>query len=78
MSSKKVQIDELRLRTSGLTREQARSLGENVARQLAENIPSSRRSRKLPGISIRINQGANHSQDGLAETIADQIRRRLG
>lgn len=78
MSSRKVRIDELRLRTSGLTREQARKLGESVARQLAENIPSSRRSRRLPGISVQISQPANHSEDRLAETIANQIRRRLG
>ena len=78
MSSRKVHIDELRVRTSGLTREQARTLGENVARHLAENIPGGRRSRKLQNVSIRINKPAGHTEDRVAETIANQIRRRLG
>lgn len=78
MSSRKVQINDLRLRVPGLSREQARTLGESVARHLAEVAPGIKRSVKMPTISIRIDQPANRSIEPLAREIANRIRTRLG
>jgi len=71
MSGPKVHIGELRLRAAGLTREQARHLGEAVAKRLAETGLTSQQSRTIPALDITVRGSAS------AAEIAAQIRRKL-
>lgn len=71
-----VRIDRLRIRAAGLTPEQARRLGETVARRLADAPPVPNRSERVPAVSVRTR--AKQSIDALADDIAAQIRRKVG
>ena len=73
-----VQINELRLRASGLTREQARLLGETVAKRLAEFSLAGTQSRRIPALTVRVGTMATSSVDVLATEIARRIRHNLG
>jgi hypothetical protein len=76
MSAKEIRINELRVRTSGLTPEQSRRLGQLVASQLAATPLALKRSRTIPALTIEINQTGS-SVDHLANQIANKIRDRL-
>jgi hypothetical protein len=71
-----VHIQELRLRAPGLTREQARHLGEALARRLANLQPAANR-RNIAGLAVNVRPPASASIDTMADAIADGIRRRL-
>jgi hypothetical protein len=78
MKSAKVQISELRIRASGLTPEQARSLGETVAQRLAASPLASRGQRRIAELSVYARANGTNSVDRMAEEIVAGIRRRLG
>lgn len=67
----RVEIRELRIRATGLSREQARRLGESVARRLAETGLGSEQSRTIPSLDVTVRGAAG------ADEIAAQIRRKL-
>ena len=73
MSTKKVKIDELRLRAPGLTRTQAQQLGRLVAQRLSEISIPANGSRKLASISVNL-----RSQRGSLEAMAQEIANRIG
>ena len=77
MSAKKVEIKELRLRVSGLTRAQGRRLGELVAKRLAEVSRSPIERKSVGEISIKLRGVSNGSVDHLAGEVATQVKRRL-
>lgn len=74
MSSRKVHIDELRLRAPGLSRAQAERLGKLVAKQLAERPLTVMRSRTIPALSLKVNSDAR-SVEEMATRIATSIRK---
>jgi uncharacterized protein YoaH (UPF0181 family) len=78
MSSATVQINELRLRASGLTHEQAQRLGETVAKRLAELPLAPGQSRKIPAVNIRVRSSGTSSIERMTDEIALGIRRSLG
>ena len=73
----KIQIDELRIRASGLTREQGRRLGRMVAEQLSNSEISEAGPREIQALSVRVNSQSTNSIGQLAASIADSIRRKL-
>ena len=74
MSRTKLQINQLRLRVGGLTREQGRRLGEIVAKQLAETVLVKAPRRKISALTIRAGSTASSSVEGLAHEIACKVR----
>lgn len=76
MKRKSIRIDELRVRAAGLSENEARQLGNAVARQLAavELNPDQRKSLGVLNVSIRSRRG---SVEQLAKEIAEGVRRRL-
>ena len=77
MNSRKTQINELRIRASGLTREQGRLLGRMVAEQLSEEPLGTRESQNISEVSLRISSQGPNSMETLAARIADSIRRNV-
>lgn len=73
----KTQINELRIRASGLTREQGRRLGRMVAEQLSNSPISESDPREIPALSVRVQSQSTNSMGLLAASIADSIRRKL-
>lgn len=73
----KTQINELRIRASGLTREQGRRLGRMVAEQLRDSQIGEAGPREIPALSVRVHSQSTHSIGLLAASIADSIRRKL-
>jgi hypothetical protein len=69
-------IDRLRIRASGLTPEQARRLGESVARQLAEMSPG-RTPQQIAALTLRVRAGGG-AVERLAADIAAAIGRKVG
>jgi hypothetical protein len=77
MKSTTVHINELRLRASGLTPEQARHFGKVVAERLAQSPLAMHRSRKIPALNVCVKPAAGKSLERAADDIVDGIRRRL-
>lgn len=74
--SSSVRIDELRLRASGLTREQGKRLGEIVAERLAkQTLVGDQQSRIIPSLNVRVQSNAGSSVERMAFEIAGSIRR---
>ena len=77
MSAESIHIDELRLRIPGLTEAEARRLGEEIARRVAEELPAHGSLRRLSLVDMRLSIPAGVSKDQLAARIADEILNRL-
>jgi len=78
VKSTTVHINELRVRASGLTPEQARRLGEVVAERLANPpLVGNQQSRKIPSLNIRVHSSAGSSVERMCDEIATSIRRSL-
>ena len=78
MSQTKVQINELRLRVPGLTRTEARRLGELVAKHLSDLSLAPHQSRRIPEMSIRLRPEEGDSPEPLARAMAAKIRSSIG
>lgn len=78
MSRTIVQISELHVRATGLTREQARRLGEVVAERLAQSPLARQGSRKIPALNVCVKPAAAKSVERTADDVVDGIRRSLG
>jgi hypothetical protein len=72
-----ITIRDLRLRVPGLGREEARRLGEAVARELAENPPAVTGPRELGAVDLRVHAAAGLGTQQLASQIAASLRRTL-
>ena len=77
MLSDEMRIDQLRLRVPGLTEQEARQLGEEIARRVADSLPSQGRVEHLGLLDLRIAVPAGTSKDRLAQRIAEEILKRL-
>lgn len=71
------QINELRLGAPGLTVEQARQLGELVAKRLSEAPLAGTEPRRIATVQLRVQSRANDSLERIADEIARQVRLRL-
>lgn len=71
-----VQIDDLVLRISGLSEEQAQLLGKEVGKRIAANMPEAT-DKNIPELNISINASGEQSTDQLASAISEQIIRQL-
>lgn len=77
MAEPALTIRDLRLRVPGLGREEARRLGEAVARELAANPPAASGPRQLGALDLRVPGAAAGGTQQLASQIAASLRRSL-
>ncbi|HSE34295.1 MAG TPA: hypothetical protein VLA93_22165 [Pyrinomonadaceae bacterium] len=74
MRTGKVEIKELRLRVSGVSRSEAKHLGELVAKRIAQLAPRVSRSQRIPKVHISVR---DQSSEGIANAVAKGIRSRV-
>lgn len=77
MPEPSLHINNLHLRVPGLGREEARRLGEAVARELAKSPPPPNGRREIGTVAIRMPAPSNASTTTLASQIAARIRQTL-
>ena len=77
MNHPSVKIDELRLRVHGFSRREAGQLGEQVARELAAQLPASATPRQFGSLHVRVQARAGDSPGLLSAAIAGSIARRI-
>lgn len=77
MGRETVRIEEMRLRIPGLSAEEARTLGQDVARLLSEQLPRSGPTRHLGLLDLRTNIPQGTPRDRLAELIVQAIKKSL-
>jgi hypothetical protein len=77
MPGNSVRIHQLRLRIPGLSAEEGRALGADVARRVAEAIGPHVRREQLGRLDVRISAPAGTSRDRLASMVAERIVRAL-
>ena len=77
MSQPIVKIEELRLRVPGMNSQEARRFGEQVARQLAGQLPGLVRSQQIGSLHVRVNLPNGAAHRDLPASIAGNIARRL-
>ena len=73
MASDAVRIGELHLRVPGLTQEEGRHLGEQVARYVADRLPDDGRIEQLGALSLRVSLPTGTPRHRLAAAIAQTI-----
>jgi hypothetical protein len=78
MKSTKIQVNEMRVRVRGLSREAARSLGEIVAQRLAEARFAVKSSQNIPSVNVRLTSAGNNSIEATANEIVERLRKQLG
>ncbi len=77
MPGETVRIDELHLRVPGLSAEEARRLGEEVAWRMADALPVEGRVEHLGALDLRLTVPSGTPRDRLAEEIARAILQKL-
>jgi hypothetical protein len=77
MPSDEIRIDQLCLRIPGLTGQEARRLGEEVTRRVAEALPLLGRVEHLGLLDLRIYVPSGTCRERLAERIAEEILKRV-
>lgn len=77
MKASRVQIKELRIRASGLTRAEAQRLGETVAKKLVAVTHGDKEAKIIGDMKIKFSASGNRSVDSLGTEIIRQISRRL-
>lgn len=80
MNNRTIDIGELHLRATGLSREDGQRLGTAVAHRLAALATKSGPARGIQRMSVQVRPptGASASVDRLADAIVAHIRRKLG
>jgi hypothetical protein len=77
MGPESIHIEELRLRVPGLSEAEARRLGEEVTRRVAEALPEEGRAEKLRLVDVRLSIPQGVPKEELARRIAEGILRNL-
>jgi hypothetical protein len=77
MNQPAVRIEELRLRVPGLDQGQAGQLAEQVAQQLAKELPALTASHRIPTLHLRVNASQGTTRAQLASRIVSNIARSL-
>jgi hypothetical protein len=73
MPDRNLRIGELRLRVAGLSRDEARHLGEQVARRVAGRVTQHGRLGQLGALEMRLALPSGTPRDLLAHMVADRI-----
>ncbi|HEY5404764.1 MAG TPA: hypothetical protein VIK24_17960 [Pyrinomonadaceae bacterium] len=76
MSSKRIQIDQLKLRIHDLSQHQGRELGNRVASLLSRIEPKHERQ-KIEHLNVVITKGQSGSVETIAQQVVTEIKRRL-
>ena len=77
MPAETVRIDDLHLRVPGVSADEARRLGEEVARLVAEDLSVQGRVEHLGALDLRLSIAPRTPRDRLAEEIARAIVEKL-
>ncbi len=77
MGAERLHIESLNLRVPGLTAEEGRRLGEEVARRLGDGVPERAMPLHLGALDLRLTLPRGLPRDRLAEEIAIAILERL-
>ncbi len=77
MRGETVRIHELHLRVPGLTSEEGRALGAEVARRVGEALLMRGRAERLGALELRLTIPAGTPRNQLAERLAAEIAKRL-
>ena len=77
MKAKSIHIKELRLRATGLTRAEARRMGECVAERLADLSFTVNRSKTISTMSLNVPSNHGASVERIAQAIAQKVKRRV-
>ena len=77
MNAETVRIDELSLRVPGISTEEARRLGEDVARRIASALPPDGRTEHLGALDLRVSIPHGMPRDQLAIAIARGILEKM-
>jgi hypothetical protein len=72
MRGETARIHDLHLRVPGLQREEAGRFGQEVARRVAEGLPSGR-TLELGALDLRVQVAAGTPRERLAEVVAERI-----
>ena len=75
---KTVEIETLHLRIPGLSREDARRAGEEVAQRVSLELPAYGKKQRLGAINLRVNLPVGTPRDQIAKLIALAILEKLG
>lgn len=77
MAGEILRIKELRLRIPGLSAEEARGLGDEVAQRIADRLPDGARPQQLGALDLRVMVPTGTERDRLALLIAEAVLGRL-
>ena len=77
MGRNSVQIENLNLRVPGLSREDGRKMGEEVAERVAASLPASGKRYRLGALDLRVNVPVGTPGDQIAKLIALSILEKL-
>jgi hypothetical protein len=77
MGTDSVEIDKLYLRIPGISRDQARGIGEEVAQRVSRDLPEHGRSQHLGALDLRVNVPVGTPRDQMAKLIALAILEKL-
>ncbi len=77
MDGEILSVKQLRIRVPGISAEQARSLGDDVAQRVADGLPEQVRPRQLGALDLRVMAPSGTGRDRLAPLIAEAILRGL-
>lgn len=72
-----LRIEELVLRVPGYNKEEAQTLGQEVARHVADGLPVQQRDRYLGALDLRLSVPAGTSRRQIARLIAEAILKGL-
>lgn len=76
--SKTVEIETLHLRIPGLSREEARRTGEEVAQRVSLDLPAYGKNQRLGALNLRVNLPVGTPRDQIAKLIALALLEKLG
>jgi hypothetical protein len=77
MARNTVQIGELRLRIPGVSREEAKRMGQDVAQRVSESLPARGRSEHLGAVDMRVSVQKGTPRDQIARLITRSILEKL-
>lgn len=72
-----IQIDEMILRLPGISEEEGRQLGLDVAQRLAANAPDYAEDQHLGALNLQLSLSPSLSREQMTNAIASQIWRQL-
>ena len=78
MARNAVQIENLHLRIPGISREEGRGMGEEVAERISQSLPGDGKRQRLGALTMRVKLPVGTPRDQIAKLIALSILEKLG